>query len=281
MRVVSQKTMVEIMRAFRDVGKRSTDYTELLYGRDFPDWFVTHAAGGYRWDWQNLLIALRNGSFFDSPGYFSDVSITGEYLSRADQRALGDSLIQRLAALAVSLPLGEPVSHSLQLDGFAVDKSDLRLIALEGPISAAQEEDWLTTLVKRSGLPNASVILKHIEDAHGLFTNSQFHASLNESRNLLQAIIDEISSETDKHGNHSAGLPGGTANRLKYLKDMGFLTADEEAAYRAGWGSLSSGSHPGVPEREQARIGLILALEFAQLLVLKFESWRAHGFRGF
>src|SRR5258708_37532485 len=280
MRVVSQKTAVEIMRAFEDVG-RSSDYTKLLYGRDFPDWFVAQASNCYDWNWQNILIALRTGNSFDSSSYFPDGGITGEYWSRAEKRALGDKLIQRLAALAVTLPRGESVYHSLQLDGFDVDKSDLRLIGLEGPISAAQEEDALTILTKQSGLPNIKAVEKHIEDAHGLYTNGKFHPSLNESRNLLQAIIDAVSSETDRHGKHSLGLPGATANRLEYLKKLAFLTADEEAAYKAAWGSLSAGSHPGVPEREQARIGLILALEFAQLLLLKFENWRSNGHRGF
>ena len=72
-----------------------------------------------------------------------------------------------------------------------------------------------------------------------------------------------------------------TANRIDYLESVGFLTADEKAAYRSGWGTLSAGSHPGVPEREQARIGLILALELSQLLLLKYENWKRNGHRAF
>jgi hypothetical protein len=37
-------------------------------------------------------------------------------------------------------------------------------------------------------------------------------------------------------------------------------------------------AHPGVPEREQARIGLILALEFGQLLLMKFTNWKAKAY---
>jgi hypothetical protein len=51
---------------------------------------------------------------------------------------------------------------------------------------------------------------------------------------------------------------------------VGFFTADEKSSLLSGWGSLSAGSHPGVPEREQARIGLVVALEFGQLLMWKF-----------
>jgi hypothetical protein len=104
---------------------------------------------------------------------------------------------------------------------------------------------------------------------------------LNESRNLIQALIDEVSTETSAHGKHSTKLPGGTGNRIEYLKNVGFLTTDEETAYRSGWGTLSAGSHPGVPEREQARIGLVLALEFGQLLLVKFINWKANGYQKF
>jgi hypothetical protein len=94
-------------------------------------------------------------------------------------------------------------------------------------------------------------------------------------------LIDGISTETSTHGQHPTKLPGGTSNRIKYLKDVGFFTSDEEAAYGAGWGTLSAGSHPGVPDRDQARIGLIIALEFGQLLLIKFANWRASAYRGF
>ena len=69
--------------------------------------------------------------------------------------------------------------------------------------------------------------------------------------------------------------------RIEYLKNVGFLTADEEAAYRAAWGALSAGAHPGVPARDEARIGLILALVFGQRLLLKFANWKANQYRRF
>jgi hypothetical protein len=275
---VSQKTIVEVMRALRQY---NGNYSEELYAADFPDWFVVHASSSYGWEWQNILISLKNGDFFFGASYFNDISITGEYLSRENAKALGEGLIRRLAAFATTLSSGESVYHSLQLDGYDVDKNKLKLIPLEGFISAAQEEDALSTLVKQSGISNGHILLKHIEDAHKLYIDAKFHPSLNESRNLIQFLIDETSTDTHKSGKHSVGMPGGTANRIEYLKKVNFLTNDEEAAYKAAWSSLSAGSHPGVPEREQARIGLILALEFAQLLLLKLKSWRLNGYSKF
>jgi len=148
-------------------------------------------------------------------------------------------------------------------------------------VSARQEEDALTELVRKSGIPDREAVLKHMRDAGLLYAEGKFHPSLNESRSLIQALIDSISTETATNGKISIGLPGKTANRIDYLTKVGFFTGDEQAAFNSAWGSLSAGSHPGVPEREQAQIGLVLALEFGQLLLLKFSNWKANGYRSF
>lgn len=148
------------MRALRDYGLRSNDleepvnYTELLYEHDFPDWFVKHAESyEYQWNWREILIDMRNGRFFFYHNTFSSrISIIRDkYLSENEATLLGENLIQRLAAFAANLPTGEPVLRSLELDGFDVNKENLTLVPLEGPVSAREEEDRLTKLVKTSG----------------------------------------------------------------------------------------------------------------------------------
>jgi hypothetical protein len=271
------------MRALRQYGlERAPNYTELLYERDFPDFFIDHAKRWeYQWDWTRILMDLRNGSFLYYQNTYNRTSITGKPLAQSDARALGEWLIHRLAAFATILPTGEAVMRSLQLDGFDVDKDNLALVPLEGPVSAQEEEDRLSALIKDSGIPNAGTVLTHVSDAHSLYIGEKYHSSLNESRSFIQGLIDEISVETDKHGTHSTGLPGGTANRMDYLLRVGFLTQDEKTALQSAWGSLSAGSHPGVPEREQARIGMVLGLEFGQLLMMKFGNWKSNSYRTF
>jgi hypothetical protein len=283
-KTVSQKTIVELKRVFEAIINRHLNYADLLYERDFPDWFVIRGAQTYSWDWTAMLVELRRGAFFfvqDITGWQMCIVNDRPDLTSEQAKLLGEAYIQRLAAFATTLPGSDSLLRSLQLDGFDVNKERLRLVPLEGPVSAAEEEDRLTKLAKTSGIPDSAIVLKHMADAHSLYTDGKYHSSLNESRNLIQALIDGISVETDRHGKHSAGLPGGTANRVDYLSQAGFFTPDEKAALLSGWGSLSAGSHPGVPEREQARIGLILAFEFAQLLMLKFGNWRANAYRAF
>jgi hypothetical protein len=252
-----------------------------LYESEFPDWFVTHANEHYEFQWDGILRDLRNRRFF-YPGYSdSSNNITGEYLNKEKAEVYGEGLLECLAAFIASRQVGRAVLRSLQLDGFQVSKEKLCLVPLEGGVSEQEEEDELAALVGGSGLPSGSTILKHVNDAHSLFLDGKDHPSLGELRSFLQALIDDICTETHRAGTHSVRLPGGTGPRIEYLKNVGFLTADEETAYRAAWGALSAGAHPGVPAREEARIGLILALEFGQLLLLKFANWKANNYLRF
>ncbi len=278
MKKPSQRTMVRVMEVLEGHGGK-VNMSRFLYEHEFEDWFVIHAESYYYFDWQRILMALRNTQFFyPSTTYFSSNSILGKPLSRSDAEVLGECLIQRLAALATTFQNGETVARSLEIDGFQVNQEKLSLVPLEGPVSEQEEEDRFAALVRASGLPRAETILKHARDAQTLYIDRKDHPALNESRNFLQALIDDISIETDRHGGHGLGLPGATANRIGYLRQVGFLTADEETAFCSAWGTLSAGSHPGVPAREEARIGLILALEFGQLLLLKFANWRANRY---
>ena len=258
--------------------------TRRLYEHEFPDWFGMQASGFYAFNWDRILPELRNGqfffathSYFPSPGW----NITGEYLTARKAQELGELLIESLAVFSAILPNGRPVTNALELDGFAVDAPNLRLIPLEGPVSAQAEEDALTAMVKQAGIADTQAVLKHIADANSLYTEGKYHPSLNESRSLIQCLIDDIGEDTHRSGSHTFGFPGGTSNRIDYLRDVGFLTLDETSAVRSAWGALSAGSHPGIPAREEARIGLILALEFAQILLLKFENWKANAYKRF
>jgi hypothetical protein len=263
---------------------RSVNLSRLLYEHDFPDWFVVHASSYYQFNLDEVLMTLRNGRFFfPDIGYFGmpTDNITGRYLDKEAAQQIGENFIQRLAALTTTLPNGDSVANSLQLDGYSVNTQKLRLVPLENVVSAQEEGDALTVRVNSTGISNAETVLQHIADAKNLFVESKYHPSLNESRNVLQCLVDNISIDTHNNGAHSTKLPRGTANRIGYLREVGFLTTDEEAAFKSAWGALSAGSHPGVPDRDEARIGLILALEFGQLLLLKFGNWKTNAYKKF
>lgn len=281
---LSQRTLVATWQA---LGSASHDFrSDLLYASDFPEWFIRHAETHYGFDWQEILRNLRSRQFF-YPGYCDQMSnITGRFLSAQDADALGEYLIQRLAAVVVATlggsEYGELVRRQLELDGYSIDDKHLRLLRSEGPVSEAEEEDLLTALISQAAFPNEVTILKHVADARNEYIAGNNHPSLNESRSFIQAVIDDIAVETDRLGGHKIRIPGGMANRIDYLRQVGFFTSDDEkSAFGSAWGMLSAGSHPGVPARYEARIGLVLALEFGQLLALKFRDWKKNHCKEF
>ena len=262
------------------------DIELFFYENGFANWFITHARSSYGFDWLQIIAALRSGRFFfPQNSYFS---VPGEtiipdqrFLGQGAAQAMGEEHVEHLTALAATLSQGEDVRRSLELEGLRVDAGKLTIEPAGSLVNEQQEENLLVGLVKQGRLQNEDVILRHLGDAHELFVQGKDHASIGESRNLIQALIDDISAATNANGGHSVGYPAGMANRLQYLQDVGFFTTDEKTAFGTAWGFLSAGSHPGIPSRDEARIGLILSLEFGQLLLLKFANWAANGFQAF
>ncbi len=147
MKKISQRTIVKLMEVLEELGSVSSDeyaaldFSKFLYEHDFPDWFVIHAEAQYEFSWKRILIDLRNTRFFYSSYTYTSDSITGKYLGENDAAALGQYLLQRLAALVTTLPEGEPVLRSLAIDGFQVNKDRLSLAPLESPVSEQEEEE--------------------------------------------------------------------------------------------------------------------------------------------
>jgi hypothetical protein len=239
----SQATLVRIAEVLEPFLK-TVDRHAYLYAHDFPDWFCAHTESQYGSDWLKILVELRSAGFF-YPGYSDErINITREYLSRAEAVHLGKLFIERLAAVASTLPNSKHLINSLELDGYAVDKEGLELVPMAGVTNVQAEESLLTKLVRDSRVPNAEILLKHIGDAQNLFVDGKAHPSLNESRTAIQTLVDAISEETGRVGGHATKLPGGTANRCTYLKQVDFLTEEEENGFRLAWGMLCAGSHP-------------------------------------
>lgn len=83
---VSQRTIAQMIGALRATPR--PEWTVLLYGYGFPDWFVIHAESEYGWDWVRILIEVNNGRFLFSPYSYGNESITGDEFMSADQARL-------------------------------------------------------------------------------------------------------------------------------------------------------------------------------------------------
>src|SRR5215472_5706018 len=171
------------MRALREFGSAHGDLTTFFYEHDFPDWFIKRARGEYSFDWPEIIPALRNTRFIFTDGYFDrpGANITGRpYLSEAEAAATGETLIERLTALAAGPPQGEGVRRSLELEGLRANAGKLTIEPAESVVNEQEEESRLVGLVKQGRLQNEAVILKHLGDAQELFVQGKDHPSIGE-----------------------------------------------------------------------------------------------------
>jgi len=259
-----------------------TFWSRTLFEHNIPDWIVQHAESHYHYDWDRLLKAFHSGQFFVTE--YGPIASERE-CPREAYGPMGEAVLGVIAAILVNDDFGpkgplsgqlktEPLVRALEHDGFRVDRANVRLIPVEGHVSHEEEESRLANLIDNSGLANRNVSNTHLKDASDHYIDgTKDHSSLGESRSLLQSLLDGISEAIDQRGISPVGLPGGTSNRLDYLERNGLLTADERTAFGAAWGFLSAGTHPGLPPREQARMGILLSIEFSQMLVLKWLDW--------
>src|SRR5690349_24445016 len=130
---LSQRTLVRMMEVFKNQFWPNDRVFNFLYEHDFADWFLRHAQTNYDFEWQQILVDLRNTHFF-YPGDFADSrhNITGSYLSERDAAVLGEAITQKLAGVVATLNNAEGLRNSLQLDGYGVDPATAELISLEG-----------------------------------------------------------------------------------------------------------------------------------------------------
>jgi len=229
-----------------------------LFGRGFPTWLIDFVLARSM-NWSVIILELFEGTVR-----------TREHVQVG--YAVCHAMLARLTAMAFeeseNPSTKEALRLSLQLDGFDVGKGRLRPI--DGPVSAEEEKSRLLAFLKASTLGRQEVISKHLTDAEDLFSQGKHHSAIGEARSALQAIIEETVSLVEaKIGKRSGG---GTKNQVEFLQRENILSLEEQAAFLSAWGFLSSGNHPGMSSEEEGRIGTILCLEFAQILLIKCKA---------
>jgi len=187
-------------------------------------------------------------------------------------QVLQESMLKRLAAMAITesedTEEARQMRRSLQLDGF--DVSDGKTVPIEGPISVTEEKSRLLTYLAASSLPRKDIIAKHLKDAENLFSEGKMHPAMGQARSAFEAVVEDTVSLMEIKTKRKAG--SGLKNQVQFLSNEGFISADEEQAFLSAWGFLSAGAHPGLPPDEAGRIGLILGLEFIQVLLVKAKN---------
>lgn len=266
---LSQRTLAHVMRVLSAIvpqgiyTSRSKEifWQQKLFEWGFPKWLIDYAEECI-FEWTSIIRDLFDGKVWERTS-------SG---SHSIPRIVQASMLKRLTALAIT-ESGQTeevrqLRRSLQLDGFDVE--DGETIPIDGPISVVEEKSRLLRDLKASLFTQKGIIAKHLEEAEDLFSKGKMHPAMGEARSAFQAAAEDCVELMEKNTRPKSG--GGFKNQVEFLTKTNFVSDDEAQALLAAWGFLSAGAHPGLPPDEAGRIGLVLALEFTHMLLVKAQS---------
>jgi hypothetical protein len=233
-------------------------WAQLLFEWDFPQWLLKYAMN-CSFNWTKIILDLHDGR-------------AAAIAAHHAPQVLQDNMLIKLTAMAMTESKDtvqkEQLRLSLQLDG--VEVVDGKLQSIQGPVSIIQEQNLVLKNLALSSFRQRSVIAKHLKDAEEHFSTGKMHSAIGESRSALEASLEDAVALVEKKVGRRSG--GGVSNQIEFLTREKFNSDDEEKAFRAAWGFMCAGAHPGLPPDEAGRIGLIFGLEFVQVLLIKAKN---------
>lgn len=238
-----------------------------LFEWGFPPWLIDYASEA-NFDWIRIIRDLYGGCVTHKVE--TSTATTINYVPQF----LQESMLKRLTAMAMTEDSDESAGDrerlrlSLLLDGFEVSQG--KMTSVEGPVNIAEEKSRILTNLRASAFARKELIATHLKDAEDHFSDNKMHSAMGAARSALQASIEDTVSLVERKVPRKAG--GGLKNQIEFLAKETFISADEQQAFQAAWGFLSAGAHPGLPPDEVGRIGLVLALEFVQVLLVKAKA---------
>ncbi|HVY08416.1 MAG TPA: hypothetical protein VHB46_20765 [Burkholderiales bacterium] len=166
------------------------------------------------------------------------------------------------------------LSRCLQLDGYVLEDKKLRQTDPSVRDAPPLEDDLIEAL-KASGLSASDTIAKKINDSSESFRSSppNYNACLNDIRVALETLARAIavthqSDDTPPYDHTKWG------SIVAFLRQMEFITNEEEKGLVGVYGFISPGSHRplGIPEEQMARLGRSLALGMCWFLVKSYQT---------
>lgn len=161
------------------------------------------------------------------------------------------------------------LGRCLELDGYVIDQQ--RVVQTDPSISDAPPlEDDLIDALNASGLDDAAIIVRKIDASSESFRSSppNYNACLNDIRVALETLANAIAekSESETAQPYDKAKWGSV---ISFLRQVGFITHEEEKGLAGVYGFVSPGSHRpiGISEEQMARLGRSLALSMCWFLV--------------
>ena len=166
------------------------------------------------------------------------------------------------------------LERCLMLDGYLIHRGEM---VPQDPaiIEAPPVEDDLTRALHNCSLPDASDIVKKLNDSTESFrrTEPNFNASLTDARIALQTLATSIAKTrlTNHPGTFDEKSWGAV---LAYLRNSGFVTEDQEKGLAGVFRFVSPGAHLplGLSEMEMARLGRSFVFGMCWFLVKQFMA---------
>jgi hypothetical protein len=260
---ISQRTLAKVIVALSEMLPHEADTFPLmrdfwrtkLFEWGFPDWLTDHFISRGT-NWSVVIPDLTKANVKTKGGAPVASVLCNSMLLRLTVAAYEDSK---------SGSAKENLRRSLQLDGYEVGAG--KIGSIEGPVSVEEEKSRLLRDLKASRLARQDVISQHIADAESLFSDGRHHPAIGEGRSALQAVIEDTVTLLEGRTGRPSG--GGVKNQIEFMAQNEFLSSDEQSAFLSAWGFLCSGNHPGLSSDDEGRIGVVLCLEFIQILLAK------------
>lgn len=136
-------------------------------------------------------------------------------------------------------------------------------------------EDDLLEALRESGLSDSHEIIRKINDSSGSFRSSppNYNACLNDIRVALETLARAIASNQQSSSTSSYDETKWGAV-INFLRQVEFITQEEEKGLAGVYGFVSPGSHRAlnISEEQMTRLGRSLALSMCWFLVKSYRN---------
>ena len=173
-------------------------------------------------------------------------------------------------------PTLEQLKASLEMDGYVYQEGHLYPTE-SAIIDTIEERTALERLVDSVAIKEKAVIKHHIQESEKAYAEQRWGHSISDARNFLESILREIAAA---HFLKTKGSPipepiyKWAAKVREYLLTESMIDKSEQDALWKIYGLLSNtGSHPNIPEKDQARLMRHLSLTFSQYILLQWEGY--------
>lgn len=117
----------------------------------------------------------------------------------------------------------------------------------------------------------------HVEQSDATAGDGYWHASINEARSALEALLVDIVRAVGADEPTRPPTSNGTpfSNWRRYLVDAGFLDGHESDLLHFVYGlSSAKGSHHGVPDEDWSRLARRMVFCAADYVLRRYATWK-------